>query len=96
MRDFFDLEKDTDAHVIKVHVLAAHLREAYKYVLDQIACDLKSQLRHENSEELVRLFLKQLHMLMQLTGVIGCKGREHQVLLQRSRYVDTSNQLVYH
>ncbi|CAK1363305.1 unnamed protein product [Cercospora beticola] len=52
LRDFFDLEKDTDAHVIKVHVLAAHLREAYKYVLDQIACDLKSQLRHENSEEL--------------------------------------------
>lgn len=96
LRDFFYLPEDTDAHVIKVHVLAAHLREAYKYVLDQIACDLKSQLKHENSEELVRQFLEQLHMLMKLTGVIGCKKHKHQVLLQRSWHVDTSHQLVYH
>ncbi|KAF2210458.1 hypothetical protein CERZMDRAFT_99517 [Cercospora zeae-maydis SCOH1-5] len=52
LREAFDLPEHTDAHVIKVHVLAAHLREAYKYVLDQIASDLKSQLQHGHSGDL--------------------------------------------
>ncbi|GIZ43392.1 hypothetical protein CKM354_000662000 [Cercospora kikuchii] len=52
LREFFRLPENADAHVIKVHALANHLREAYKYVLDQISKDMKNKSGHGSDGKL--------------------------------------------